>query len=314
MSIIQLNDPIFESWGNQAHYVTIVSALLYAGAVCFSDNPIWSDEIPSPSSKPLLFDPDWRRDGFCVTNPEVRYGSSHDACLYLDLLAAVAVVFLLRTLGKQNGMENANTLFGPNVFGIAAHGIGHGLLANALRDGNWPNTTEEIDPSSEPILGADILPKLGSFELLKGVSLFFVFWLGLLYASQIRDPIQLGTVALIAATVQVYAVPLQFAFTYVQTILLVAFSMQQLARPTKEKDFFYATFPLIVTLPLVFVGWIESTQCSAFVRQHFYGHLIYDGFIPFSLITWYVVSYIQVKKVQELTNDQVQDLNAKKKN
>merc|ERR1719215_259494 len=82
--------------------------------------------------------------------------------------------------------------------------------------------------------------------------------------------------------------PSRFGFTYVQTVLLLLFSTNQLLLPAEEKGRSYALFGIIVSFPVSLVGWVESTQCSVFVKDYLYGHLVYDAYIPCSMLFWYL--------------------------
>jgi hypothetical protein len=47
---------------------------------------------------------------------------------------------------------------------------------------------------------------------------------------------------------------------------------------------------VIVALSLSVVGWVESTMCSSTVIQ-IGGHLIYDSYIPISMLGCYLCCY-----------------------
>merc|ERR1711862_50632 len=57
-----------------------------------------------------------------------------------------------------------------------------------------------------------------------------------------------------------------------------------------EKTMEYGLFPLLVAAPLSLIGWIESTTCSWFAI-HIGGHLIYDAYIPISIILYYQICW-----------------------
>jgi hypothetical protein len=83
--------------------------------------------------------------------------------------------------------------------------------------------------------------------------------------------------------------PREFGFMYTQTVLLMASSINQLVRRKDEKNYQFALYPWLVGLPLIGIGWIESTLCLKFVKDKLYGHLIYDGYIPVSIAIWYLL-------------------------
>ena len=113
---------------------------------------------------------------------------------------------------------------------------------------------------------------------------FHLLWIGLLKAATPSlSNFALGGLVLGAQLVQLL-VPKYLASTYVQTIIFLVFSMNQLVRNKKEKDYSYTTHPWIVGMPLTLVGWMEGTQCTAFVKDRLYGHLVYDAWIPLDRI------------------------------
>jgi len=208
-------------------------------------------------------------------------------------------------------MERVNEIFGPSILGILAHGIGHGAVAHRMREMGLPTLAEEDDLDKTTIdeninerimeinMMDDILGVGEVSERGRNVFVMVCFWVGLMKAALPNLRMAPFAAMVLAAMAGQQFVDRQFAFTYVQTILLVAFSVNQLARKKEEKDFVYATHPMVVGVPVTFIGWIESTQCSAFVKDSFYGHLIYDGFIPVAMLVWYVVCYLQIKESRD---------------
>lgn len=215
-------------------------------------------------------------------------------CLYVDFaLAAVAGILYLMWKSDPS-MQNANKIYASNIPGIAAHGIGHGFVGYAMRNGLVDSTTAEQT-------SIDIMCASSYMEVLKSAVSIMIFWVFLGKASMAN--VSNKWVLLFAACafmVQLF-VPQAMGFTYVQTVLILAFSFNQLGRPVGEKDFSYATYPMFVGIPLTLVSWLESTQCSAFVKDVFYGHVVYDAYIPISMISWYIVNYVKsAVKVKKL--------------
>ena len=99
-------------------------------------------------------------------------------------------------------------------------------------------------------------------------------------------------------------IPVHFAFTYVQTILLLCFTLGLALLSRKEKNFMYATHTWLVGLPICAAGWVESTMCLAFVRDAFYGHVMYDGTSAVGSIVWYVTCYLWAKSQNASTKVQ----------
>ncbi|CAM9514659.1 unnamed protein product [Heterosigma akashiwo] len=97
---------------------------------------------------------------------------------------------------------------------------------------------------------------------------------------QVSFPKVIAPLSLAALALQL-TVPPQLVSTYTQTVLLLAFGLNQLARPPADKGFPYAAYALIVSVPLGLVGWLETTGCSLGLLA-LGGHLLYDAYIPLS--------------------------------
>lgn len=168
-------------------------------------------------------------------------------------------------------MEPANTLVFVNLFGVAAHGMGHGALGARLRDGE---NSDAVDPMEGP----------GSFL---SECMHIVFWLGLLKASMPQASIKAILPLTLFSWYSTICIKPSFQFTHVQTILLIAFSINQLCRPKEEKGLAYVLYGTMVSFPLGIIGWIESTMCSSTII-HLGGHLCYDAYIPTSMLGFYL--------------------------
>jgi hypothetical protein len=268
----------FTSLGDFGHAVTLLST--------FAFTYMTGRYMNDPND--TFFDASWKRDGFCVAHAEVEYWNSHDVCLYVDVAMATLLGLVYLGLHKTPGMEAANTLLFSNIPGILGHGIGHGAVGKQIRESG-------LEAASA--VGTEFLADKTSMEIVQSLGLFLVFWAMLLKASMNNIQIKYLIPCVLVAMVGNALVPGNFGFTYVQTILLLAFSMNQLLRPSSEKDYFYATYPLFVGFPLTLVGWMESTQCSNFVRDYMYGHVVYDAYIPIATLVWYLVCYARVQGI-----------------
>lgn len=272
--------------GDAAHVLTMLSAAAFAVAVGY---------YAGDTKTSNLFDAQWKTDGFCIAGKEKPYWNSHDACLYTDVALAAVLGGLYSLFRNTPGMKGAERYVLPNIIGIVAHGLGHGGIASKLRElsGDSEMLFRESGRSVAERLRQDSFTEILGDELLGAV-----FWLGLIYAS--LPGTNKSTVAffvLIARTGQSF-IPARFGFTYVQTFLLLVSSFYQINRSHAEKDFFYGFFPALVGFPLTLVGWLESTQCSAFVRDLFYGHLVYDGYIAVGAIVFYLICYVKIRSEQ----------------
>jgi len=278
----------YETIGNRAHLATIANASIYAIAVvAFNDSSI--------------FDATWKPHGFCVANQDVPFFNSHDLCFYFDTFASIIFGLIYYTIKDVPGMGHANDLVKFNVFGIFAHGLGHGLTSHVMRHGMGVEVDDEMKDMTDAFHDN---PTFETFILRSpGWVAFLIFWMGLLRGSMPMVSWKaIAPLSIIAVSLNIF-VRDQFAFTYVQTVLLFAFSFNQLCRPGKEKraSFEYALFPMVTALPLIAIGWLESTQCDAFLVG-IGGHLVYDAYIPISLIVFYLICWkkVTVKKVKEM--------------
>ena len=282
--------------GDAAYRVTFLSTAAFAVAVALF---VETDKV---------FDPQWKRDGFCVANSETPYWNSHDLCLYVDVsLAAFLALLHIALRGNKKAshggisMEGANEYIIPNVVGQIAHGIGHEAIAAKLR--KVGNSVEQTMDAVARLPFAQRWREESVAKILLAELPGAVFWLGLIYATMAQSRALKNTKSTVAwvalaallARIGQSFMPPRFGFTYVQTVLMLLHAFSQTRRPLAEKDFFYASFPVIVSVPLIFMGWLESTQCSAFVQEKFYGHLLYDGYVGVSLIVWYLVCYSKVQ-------------------
>ena len=230
-----------------------------------------------------FFDAAWKEEGFCVQHRDVPYWSSHDVCLYVD---AVATWFLLVTYValKESNLAAANDLFMKNIPGVLFHGIAHGAIGKTIRE----HTYNIEDSHKIPI---ELYRQEGSMStvFLTMVLPFLLFWFALMKGSL---PTFANKTVAMAATIAFAGgsfIPTIFGFTYVQTVLIAAFSFSQLATPKSEKNnLANASLPFLAGIPTGLVPWMESTQCSNFVRDKLYGHVVFDASIPICLILWYV--------------------------
>jgi hypothetical protein len=249
---------------------------------------------------PHRLDPEWRiGQGFCVTAPETPYQSSHDACMYVDLLLALVLWSVHRTWHTVPGMESANTLYQAAIPSIVIHGLAHGSIAYFLRrmvavDGiSSPPANTPSSSSSSLEMGLHGLDTLAwPYQVTWHVGLAWFWWTMIqasLYNCSRHTALWMTCILWI---VHSWVVPADGNFTFVQTTLMVISSVNQLCLSHCKKGMAYAMFPWISSLPLTCMGWMESLYCNAFVKEHLYGHVAYDAFIPLSILMWYVACYV----------------------
>lgn len=260
-----------------------------------------------------LLDPEWKERGFCITAPDQAFWTSHDVCLYFDVAAAAVLGGVYLLLRKTPGLELANDMLLGNLVGLIGHGIGHGNIAASDRR----DLAEQRQLAAE--LGKGYIPTPSKLyastgwewirespdvsTALQRQGFTVIFWAGLL--KSIFSKSSISTVVLLMLpiiAVQNMFITGKFGFTYVQTVLMTCFSFKELLqRPQAEKEnVSYPLYAAIVTLPLSYVGWMETTQCSRFVRDYLYGHLVYDAYIPISMLIWYLLCYAHAKSTAKL--------------
>jgi hypothetical protein len=225
------------------------------------------------------FDETWKEEGFCVTNKDVKYWNSHDVCFYYDTAAALVLAVVYIFYSKSQSPQVNKELF-ASIPGILGHGIAHGALGYAMR-------TDSSSDAWETIYQRSTNGSSSTSELILGLTALLVFWLSLIKASLPCSYRDVGLITILVMAIQTF-IPQVFGFTYVQTLLLVFFSVAQISRPEEEKGFSYALYPAIVGFPLALISYLESTQCSTFVKDWLYGHVVYDAYIPASILAWYL--------------------------
>lgn len=262
--------------GNIVHAVTVLNTIVFCIAVMFfKDNT-------------SLFDKAWAKDGFCISNPDIPYWSSHDLCLYADFILASVCGIAYLILRKEDGMQQANELFFLNIFGVAAHGMGHGAIGAGMRD----EKSQIFIDTDLPYLSAISHKPWGAIlqHLFRDQGFFLVFWLVLLKASMPQSPMRFILPLSILSWFSGLSLRRSFSFTFVQTVLLIAFSCNQIYRPKSEKGFAYSIYGLLVSFPVGIIGWMESIMCSSTI-VHLGGHLCYDAYIPLSSLAFYLTCY-----------------------
>ena len=285
---------LYATIGDTGHAACVVSSLLFAGAVVLYAG---GDDSES-KTRNLLFDAQWKYDGFCVAKKDKPYWTSHDICLYVDVAMALLLFLCYQLLRTTPGLEGANKYIVANVFGMVAHGIGHGGIAKGMREHSGDSDTAYADMSRNLLvrIQEDPLLDVAVYNLP-----FILFWVGLIWASMPQSQAaMIVTMSILAQLGQTQVSP-RFAFTYVQTVLLLCFSLNQTILDASEKNFAYALHPVLVAFPTIVVGWIESTMCTAFVQRVFYGHVIYDGYIALSINVWYLMCYLHARRTQART-------------
>lgn len=286
--------------GDVWHVLTILSNLSFAYITTTQIMMQNNENTPRSNDHTLVtLDPSWKEYGFCVSNIEEPYWNSHDMCCYVDTVLAIlfALLYYGTRIRHTPGMESSNALVQDQFIGILMHGMGHEFIAYQMRNNNFTNTNNNqfLVRGIEKFREHESIP----MGVLQYVLPIWIFWFCLLppvFKKMNQEHETSGLVALAATltTLLHLFVPSVLAFTYVQTVLMVCFSITQLlgqgSRGTKN-NMAYATYPIVIGFPLTLIGWMEATRCTAFVRDRFYGHVAYDAYIPLSGMTWYLLMY-----------------------
>lgn len=205
-----------------------------------------------------VFSSDWMHDGFCIVNKGTPW-QSHALCFYSDTFFAIILICVASGDPLMKPVVNA-------IPGIFAHGAGHLLLF-----------ATDI-PTDPRIHDNSVLALTG------GVCAASLFYYLLLRPFNVR-----GIHSIIHGFITWALLPARFGFTYVQTVLTLLSQVAELKRPPYEKDVYYTAWVLIVSVPVVFVGWFEAMFCEAFM--YLGGHVVYDTMI--SLCTCVYVCVIR---------------------
>lgn len=300
--------------GDAAYIVSLMSTLTLGYMV------LTPRLVHRPHHTDRILDPVWKEHGFCITHPEIPFWSSHDVCLYVDVLAALLLYGVYRVLGRPNetttttsSMKMTNQALLNGLPGIVGHGIAHASIAAVIRrqsnsraaeanDGaSWLNATtmmkESVSSSSSSSSFAtetswQVWRHLNGPQALTQLLVSILFWWGMFY-SILPQAKRTMMGVMIAATIyiQLY-VPNQLGFTYVQSVIVAVAALKELSKtPAEKNQFSYALAPVVIAIPVTLVSWMESTHCSAFVRDYLYGHVVYDVSIPLTTLIWYVLCY-----------------------
>jgi hypothetical protein len=289
--------------GDASHVISLIGTITFAAAVMYEVSGLQSRKAAAgsgsttnsnASNSTRIFDPAWvETGGFCIANANESYGNSHDMCLWVDTCLALMCCVLYALWRKVPGMASANTLFQAGIPGVLVHGMVHGFAGNDFRkkyQAQISSSNKEnvfLDDSTD-LLSHGWLPPLDY-----NVVGHYLFWIFMFKAAM--PNIRFSWITLLSVVVgytQIW-VPQIYGFTYTQTVLLLAFSINQLARPRAEKDWAYALYPVFVGLPLIVVGWMESLACHDWVGPYLYGHVVYDAYIPLAMMAWYTTLYLR---------------------
>lgn len=239
-----------------------------------------------------IFDPTWRREGFCPANGVSTHVVSGYALLALSLVG----FFVYLSLRRTPGLESANVIIWTTMLMSFFHGFSHFGFAHAADLDMVAASARGIDTVLDTYYNKPAWESVvGVFIALSSVA----FWMGLFRTAMPS----LGHKSWLLGFFGLYielTFPLNAVVPFGHALSSVIFSFNQVNR--NDKDVAYVLQPWMVGLPSTVLALLESTQCEVFVRDYLYGHFAYDVIPVVLALAWYSVSYwnaeyvIRVKK------------------
>lgn len=218
------------------------------------------------------YDPWWTSNGFCIVDDGATAIPTEWLCFFSLLSSAIAAFVLAKNSKKP---KDANPLLVERLqsvtFANAAHGFGHAFIWFMGAEGST------IELSLRPAAVANLIMLLS-------------FWVGTLSVIVRLSTNHAAMMSIVVLTAQyLLRVPPELAFTYSQSIILLAGSFDQLRRKEEYYSannsflFFAAS---LYNLPLFTLYYFEMFSCSNSFFAHFGGHTVYDSYLalaPFAL-------------------------------
>lgn len=253
-----------------------------------------------------LMSPSFLKEGFCISNAEKIWTSSHSASVCLNISFAVVLYSLLRRCrNKQLSNESCN-LMAMNIPIIVLHGMSHLALTFVLNS-NDAATINNLDRTVYSLFYMEY-----SF-----VTFFFMFdvtlliWGVVLYgvmaqcntafssfsssASSVGSYIQenMDTVVFVLALfftiIQVSLVPLRHSNTYIHTCIILTTALCGIF--SNSGGSYYTITVFTINLPMSIVSWIEAIGCDTFLI-HIGGHLWSDILLVFSYLLYFFCVFL----------------------
>jgi hypothetical protein len=246
----------YRSFGDAMNYAGIITNILVTSAAMTG----------TPAG---AYDAWWLGHGFCVNQNSDRAIDTEVLCFVV--LAGSSV--LLYVFNEQTTNPQLQAKMSAGIFANFAHGFGHLFLF--------------LLGSAPPPMEFAMTP-----AAIGNIVMLFCFWVGVLKAVVISLNNNHAAIAatVVLATQHILNVPPGLAFTYSQSVILLAGAFDQLRIPKKEKGFTYLAVATSY-VPLFVLYVIEMTHCTD-VLASFGGHAVYDTYLaimPFLL--FYSVRY-----------------------
>lgn len=228
-----------------------------------------------------IFDSNWLKNGFCVSNEETLWLNSHILSFYANTALSAMIAYLCFVQPKDVPLLQKEILKGA-IVGVLGHGLGH-LYIGAVN----PNGVDIRFQQSE-----DLMPTAINF-----FSLIAIFKGSMPFASMQKLAFH-ALIVIIGFTI--FDIEPKLTFIYAQAAIIISITTHALSLPTEHKN--TATFMLIpfLNFPVLVVGIMESTACESFLAS-LGGHAVYDSVIAFAFIMVELFSnHLQVPKVKSV--------------
>ena len=223
-----------------------------------------------------IFDTNWLRNGFCVSNQESSWLNSHVLSFYANAVLAAMIAYLSFIQPKDASVVQKQLLSGA-IMGVLGHGLAH------LHLGMSPTGMVDMRFQSDDLIPT-VVSLFGFTSIFKG-------------AMPLASMQKLIINALIAtAGFTILDVEPTLNFVYGQAVIFLSITTHMLSLPAEHKE--TSTYMLLPYLNLLVlaVGVVESTACESFLES-FGGHAVYDSTIALVIITTEIFSsHLQVPK------------------
>ena len=210
-----------------------------------------------------IFDTNWLRNGFCVSNQESSWLNSHVLSFYANAVLAAMIAYLSFIQPKDASVVQKQLLSGA-IMGVLGHGLAH------LHLGMSPTGMVDMRFQSDDLIPT-VVSLLGFISIFKG-------------SMPLASMQKLVINALIAtAGFTILDIEPKLNFVYAQAVIYIAITTHMLSLSAEHKETAaYMLFPYL-NLPVLAVGILESTACESFLGS-LGGHAVYDSSIAIGTI------------------------------
>jgi len=255
--------------GNVLNALSVaMTSIFFVSVMLYADDP-----------NQFIFAKEWAKVGYCVSNPDVPYWTSHDLSLYADIVYTMIFFVLIYNWKDEPYMQGIHSKRGMDLaMSILLHGIGHGFVGYFARQVGGGDDTDGIT-------------EVGQGTLVMTITAFTLFWLPTMIAALDGRPMWIVAIVAALASLGQEVVHFRFNFVYIQVVLSLVAGVHQLLLPKEKKGREYAMFGAIVTVPVALAAWVECITCGDFYKS-LGGHVLYDSTIAICLLTFYTYAYL----------------------